>query len=49
MKQVKVVGAIIRNEEGLILCALRSSEMSLPNLWEFQVVRLKKESHHNKL
>lgn len=34
-KVVRVVGAIIENELGQILCALRSSEMSLPNLWEF--------------
>jgi 8-oxo-dGTP diphosphatase len=35
MKTVKVVGAIIRNDEGEILCALRSPKMSLPNYWEF--------------
>jgi 8-oxo-dGTP diphosphatase len=34
-KQVKVVAAIIENEEGEILCALRSPEMSMPNMWEF--------------
>lgn len=34
-KIVKVVGAIIENERNEILCALRSPEMSLPNLWEF--------------
>lgn len=34
-KTVKVVGAVTFNENGDILCALRSSEMSLPNLWEF--------------
>lgn len=34
-KQIKVVGAVIRNKENQILCALRSPEMSLPNLWEF--------------
>ena len=34
-KYVKVVGAVIENEEGEILCALRSPVMSLPNLWEF--------------
>jgi 8-oxo-dGTP diphosphatase len=34
-KQVKVVAAIIENEEGKILCALRSPEMSMPNMWEF--------------
>lgn len=35
MKKVDVVGAVIRNEDNEILCALRSPEMSLPNLWEF--------------
>ncbi|WP_238907624.1 (deoxy)nucleoside triphosphate pyrophosphohydrolase [Clostridium sp. YIM B02506] len=34
-KLVKVVGAIIENENSEILCALRSPDMSLPNLWEF--------------
>lgn len=34
-KTIKVVAAIIENENNEILCALRSSEMSLPNLWEF--------------
>jgi len=35
MKQVDVVGAVITNEEGKILCALRSQQMSLPGMWEF--------------
>ncbi|MFJ9383780.1 (deoxy)nucleoside triphosphate pyrophosphohydrolase [Peribacillus sp. NPDC101481] len=34
-KQVKVVAAIIENEKEEILCALRSPEMSIPNMWEF--------------
>ncbi|MGG0287314.1 (deoxy)nucleoside triphosphate pyrophosphohydrolase [Peribacillus butanolivorans] len=34
-KQVKVVSAIIENEKVEILCALRSPEMSIPNMWEF--------------
>ncbi|HZG58906.1 MAG TPA: 8-oxo-dGTP diphosphatase MutT [Anoxybacillus sp.] len=34
-KTVRVVGAVIYNEQNEILCALRSPEMSLPNLWEF--------------
>ncbi|MFZ7942791.1 (deoxy)nucleoside triphosphate pyrophosphohydrolase [Neobacillus sp. 19] len=34
-KQVKVVAAIIENENNEILCALRSPEMSIPNQWEF--------------
>lgn len=34
-KHVNVVGAVIVNEMNQIFCALRSPEMSLPNLWEF--------------
>ena len=34
-KVVNVVAAIIENEEQEILCALRSPQMSLPNMWEF--------------
>lgn len=34
-KQVKVVAAIIENENDEILCALRSPDMSIPNMWEF--------------
>ncbi|WP_026678781.1 (deoxy)nucleoside triphosphate pyrophosphohydrolase [Fictibacillus gelatini] len=34
-KHIKVVAAIIENEQGEILCALRSPEMSIPNMWEF--------------
>lgn len=34
-KKIKVVGAIIENTHGEVLCALRSPKMSLPNLWEF--------------
>ncbi|MGY3312851.1 8-oxo-dGTP diphosphatase [Peribacillus simplex] len=34
-KQVKVVAAIIENENDEILCALRSPVMSIPNMWEF--------------
>lgn len=34
-RKVKVVGAILENEDNEILCALRSTKMSLPNLWEF--------------
>ncbi|MEH7503831.1 (deoxy)nucleoside triphosphate pyrophosphohydrolase [Neobacillus drentensis] len=34
-KTIKVVAAIIENEQQEILCALRSPEMSLPNMWEF--------------
>ena len=34
-KIVHVVGAVIENESGEILCALRGPEMTLPNYWEF--------------
>ncbi|WP_312470315.1 (deoxy)nucleoside triphosphate pyrophosphohydrolase [Neobacillus sp.] len=34
-KLVKVVAAIIENDQNEILCALRSPEMSIPNRWEF--------------
>ncbi|ADH98264.1 (deoxy)nucleoside triphosphate pyrophosphohydrolase [Salisediminibacterium selenitireducens] len=34
-KQVKVVGAIIENDDQEILCALRSTDMAIPNMWEF--------------
>lgn len=32
---IHVVGAVLKNEQGEILCALRSPSMSMPNLWEF--------------
>ena len=35
MKTIHVVGAVIYNEHGEILCALRSPTMSQPNCWEF--------------
>ncbi|MEG0297699.1 MAG: (deoxy)nucleoside triphosphate pyrophosphohydrolase [Clostridium sp.] len=34
-KTIKVVGALIENENKEILCALRSKDMSMPSLWEF--------------
>ncbi|SDB83665.1 8-oxo-dGTP diphosphatase [Pelagirhabdus alkalitolerans] len=34
-KTVKVVAAIIENNHNEILCALRSTEMTIPNVWEF--------------
>ncbi|MCM1988816.1 (deoxy)nucleoside triphosphate pyrophosphohydrolase [Oceanirhabdus seepicola] len=34
-KKIKVVGAIIENTNNEILCALRSLQMPMPNLWEF--------------
>ncbi|MGM9988176.1 MAG: (deoxy)nucleoside triphosphate pyrophosphohydrolase [Bacillaceae bacterium] len=41
-KTVDVVGAVIRNEEGKILCALRSEQMSMSNLWEFPGGKIEK-------
>ncbi|GAA0343301.1 (deoxy)nucleoside triphosphate pyrophosphohydrolase [Bacillus carboniphilus] len=35
MKGITVVGAVIRDENNHILCALRSPTMSMPNYWEF--------------
>ena len=34
-KKVRVVGAIIENNNNEILCALRSLDMTLGNFWEF--------------
>ncbi|PIC86192.1 8-oxo-dGTP diphosphatase MutT [Sporosarcina sp. P20a] len=34
-KKVHVVGAVIENEKGEVLAALRSPMMTLPNYWEF--------------
>ncbi|ANB56260.1 NUDIX domain protein [Anoxybacillus sp. B7M1] len=34
-KTVRVVGAVIYDEQDRILCALRSPHMALPDLWEF--------------
>ncbi len=34
-KIIQVVAAIIENDKREILCALRSPEMSMPDLWEF--------------
>lgn len=34
-KKIKVVAAVIENENSEILCALRSPKMSIPNQWEF--------------
>ena len=34
-KMIKVVAAVIENQQAEILCALRSRHMSLPGLWEF--------------
>lgn len=44
-KKVRVVGAVIYNEENQILCALRAPEMSEGNYWEFPGGKLKKGSN----
>jgi 8-oxo-dGTP diphosphatase len=44
-KLVKVVGAVIENENNEILCALRSPKMSLPNLWEFPGGKIEKNEN----
>lgn len=41
-KHIHVVGAIIKNENNEIFCALRSENMSLPNLWEFPGGKIEK-------
>lgn len=41
-KTIKVVGAIIENENKEILCALRSKNMSLSNFWEFPGGKIEK-------
>ena len=42
-KVVKVVAAIIENENGEILCALRSPQMAIPNMWEFPGGKVEKD------
>ncbi len=34
-KMIKVVAAVIENDQKEVLCALRSHDMSIPNKWEF--------------
>ncbi|WAA08969.1 (deoxy)nucleoside triphosphate pyrophosphohydrolase [Fervidibacillus albus] len=41
-KAIRVVGAVIMNEKEEVLCALRSPEMTLPNLWEFPGGKIEK-------
>ncbi|MFC0469281.1 (deoxy)nucleoside triphosphate pyrophosphohydrolase [Halalkalibacter kiskunsagensis] len=42
-KAVKVVAAIIENNQDEILCALRSPDMSIPNMWEFPGGKVEKD------
>ena len=44
-KIIKVVGAVIENENNEILCALRSPDMSLPNMWEFPGGKVEKDEN----
>lgn len=44
-KNVKVVAAIIENENEEILCCLRSLEMSIPNMWEFPGGKIEPNEH----
>lgn len=49
-KQIKVVAAIIENDQNEILCALRAPEMSMSNLWEFPGGKVEKnEDPHSAL
>lgn len=42
-KTVKVVAAIIENDQNEILCALRSPLMAIPNMWEFPGGKVEKD------
>lgn len=42
-KVVNVVAGIIENEKKEILCALRSPQMSIPNMWEFPGGKVEKD------
>lgn len=42
-KLIKVVGAVIENENNEILCALRSPIMCIPNQWEFPGGKVEKD------
>ncbi|RXT06347.1 (deoxy)nucleoside triphosphate pyrophosphohydrolase [Ammoniphilus sp. CFH 90114] len=44
-KTIHVVGAVIRNDQDEVLCALRSPSMSMPNLWEFPGGKLEHNEH----
>jgi 8-oxo-dGTP diphosphatase len=43
VKVIKVVAAIIENDQSEILCALRSPDMSIPNKWEFPGGKVEKD------
>ncbi|RFU68978.1 (deoxy)nucleoside triphosphate pyrophosphohydrolase [Peribacillus saganii] len=42
-KTVKVVASMIENEHNEILCALRSPNMLIPNMWEFPGGKVEKD------
>lgn len=46
-KHINVVAAVIHNEQNEILCALRSSIMALPNLWEFPGGKIEEGESHD--
>jgi ADP-ribose pyrophosphatase len=46
-KLIKVVGAVVENDNNEILCALRSPKMSLPNMWEFPGGKVEKGENLN--
>lgn len=46
-KTIKVVGAIIENDNNEILCALRSKDMCLPNVWEFPGGKIEEDENIN--
>lgn len=46
-KTIKVVAAVIENEHDEILCALRSPEMAIPNMWEFPGGKVEKDEDIN--
>lgn len=43
MKRIKVVAAVIENQNQEILCALRSPKMVIPNVWEFPGGKVEKD------
>lgn len=47
-KQIKVVAAVIENDQDEVLCALRSPKMSIPNMWEFPGGKVEKDEDIHK-
>jgi 8-oxo-dGTP diphosphatase len=46
MKVVHVVGAVIQNEEGQILCAKRAKHLTLGGFWEFPGGKIEESESH---